>query len=378
MFRPPLMPILVGGLLELFPHHSFLAWRIFDSAAFAIAACLLCDVAFVNGGMTGLVALLVILIGDPLRQRYIPGWYTEGLAFDFLSLTVWLMTNGNSLRLGRYNVYAALAVGMLCLDRAIFTLIMPLICLAVALARPGPRVARVKSGFVILALSMLIQMPWWVRNIAVSGRLMPLGTQGGINLPDEYGDIALQTGGAWTGQGIRDAWIPPSKANRPILIPVGFSKESFEKLWPSDTNDYRFDAMIYAAVCTSLQSEIAVSLAGQHTAMTWAKANYIKLPRLIVEKLFTQFKHRYLALVALLGVIGFFGEPKLARTVSYLGLLIASYFLGIAVTHADYRFLVSILPPLYVGMALGIASIVPLAVRLSILSRRRKCFCTEP
>src|SRR5690349_3236059 len=42
MFRPPLIPVLVAGLLRVFPNQSFLAWRIVDGAVFAMAACLLC------------------------------------------------------------------------------------------------------------------------------------------------------------------------------------------------------------------------------------------------------------------------------------------------------------------------------------------------
>jgi hypothetical protein len=41
MFRPPLMPILVAGVIRVFPQHSFLAWRFVDSFFFSAAACLL-------------------------------------------------------------------------------------------------------------------------------------------------------------------------------------------------------------------------------------------------------------------------------------------------------------------------------------------------
>ena len=73
MFRPPLMPIMVAAILKVLPHSSFLAWRLFDSAAFSAAACLLCDAAFALDGFAGLSAVLVLLMVDPLRRQYIPG-----------------------------------------------------------------------------------------------------------------------------------------------------------------------------------------------------------------------------------------------------------------------------------------------------------------
>ncbi|MGA2131070.1 MAG: hypothetical protein ABSH50_02035 [Bryobacteraceae bacterium] len=378
MFRPPLMPILVAGILEVFPRDSFRAWRIFDSAAFAVAACLLSDVAFVQGGTAGMVAILLILVGDPLRRAYLPGWGTEGLAFVFVSLIAWLVANSGRFRPAWYNLTAGFAVGLLCLDRSIFVLAMPCICLVLAIARTKTRAGIVKDGLLILVVATSVQMPWWVRNITVSGRLMPLGTQGGVSLPDEYGDVALDTGGEWTGRGIRDAWIPPSQANRPIPIPPGFSEESFQKLWTAnpgdDASDHRFDAMLYAAVCTSLESEIEVSAAGQRAAVAWVRANYAKVPGLMARKAFalTFSKRRYLAVALLLGVIGFLGFPKLRRTISCLALLIASYVLAVALTHVVYnRFLLPILPPLYLGTAWGISAIARLA-------RRRICALFSP
>jgi hypothetical protein len=371
MFRPPLMPILVAAILKVFPQDSFLAWRIFDSAAFAIAVCLLCDVAFVHGGVAALAPLLILLMGDPLRHAVIPGWWTEGLAFDFLSLLVWLIANGGRLGRGRYRIYAGLGLGLLCLDRAIFILALPWICLTLAAARhqPGGRVpnggSTIKSASIILALAMLVQMPWWVRNVAVSGQFLPLGTQGGFNLPDEYGEYALHIGTQWTGKGIRDAWIPPSEATRPIPIPPGFSRESFYQLWPFtvnyDPNDHRLAAVIYAAVCTSLPSEIAVSAAGERAAIEWIRANSSELPRLMVEKAITLTSGRraFLAIGALLLLIAYMRMRQLRRIIACLVSLIACYVWAVALTHVIIgRFLIPILPPLYVGMALGVSAMM--------------------
>lgn len=365
MFRPPLMPIMVAAILKVLPHSSFLAWRLFDSAAFSAAACLLCDAAFALDGFAGLSAVLVLLMVDPLRRQYIPGWLTEGIAFDLLSLIVWLIVSRRNESTRRYKALAGLTVGLLCLDRSIFVLTIPLVCLALATARSSPRTDAAKSALAILAVSLLIQTPWWVRNIEISGRFLPLGTQGGFNLPDEYGDTAIEHRGAWAGWGIRDAWIPVSSATRPIGIPSGFSRESFRKIWPSDSSDdannYRSAATLYAAVCTSLQSEIAVSSAGQRAAIAWIRANYSKLPELMAMKILalTFTRRRYLTVALLLAMVGFIQLRKAPRTRLCLVFLMASYVLAIALTHVvPGRFLVPILPPLYVCMACGTTAIL--------------------
>jgi len=105
-----------------------------DSAGFAAAACLLCDVAFVQGGLVGLIAMVVLLLIDPWRRMFIPGWWTEGLAFDFLSLIVWLLSNGKRHSPTRCNIAAGLAVGLLCLDRSMFVLLIPALCILLAIA----------------------------------------------------------------------------------------------------------------------------------------------------------------------------------------------------------------------------------------------------
>jgi len=222
-----------------------------------------------------------------------------------------------------------------------------------------------KSTAIILGLAMLVQMPWWIRNVAVSGQFLPLGTQGGFNLPDEYGQYALGVGTQWTGKGIRDAWIPPSEASRPIPIPPGFSQESFYQLWPFtvnyDPNDHRLAALIYASVCTSLSSEIAVSSAGQHAAVDWIRANSSKLPGLMAAKAITltMGRRRFLLIGALLLLLAYIRMRQKRRIMVCLVALIACYVGAVTLTHVIIgRFLLPVLPSLYVGMALGISSIV--------------------
>jgi hypothetical protein len=54
-----------------------------------------------------------------------------------------------------------------------------------------------KTKAICLAVAVLVISPWWIRNIVVLDAFMPLGTQGGINLPMGFGPRALRHQGIW-------------------------------------------------------------------------------------------------------------------------------------------------------------------------------------
>jgi hypothetical protein len=351
MFRPPLMPMLVAGILKVVPNYSFFAWRLFDAAAFAVAACFLCEVAVILAGTAGLVVMVLILLADPLRLMFVPGWWTEGIAFDFVAVIVWLLATGRSLRPWVYAVTAGATLGLLCLDRSVFVPLIPFLCVLLAVARPANLAPRIASCLAILAISVAVQLPWWVRNIEVSGRMMPLGTQGGFNLPDEYGPVAIHYRGVWTGKGMRDALTPPG-TNPPL--PQGYTEQTFATLW--NPPDRRFDVMIDRSVCTSLASEIELSETGQRAAVQWVRSNYRLIPQLMVEKVWMQTSKLRLPIAAavVIGCLGFWRLSDHRRIILLQAALIGLYFLAIAMTHVVYaRFLVPILPPFYLVVTLG-------------------------
>ncbi len=359
MFRPPLMPFLVAGVLRVFPQRSFLAWRIVDAAIFAAAGSLLSDIAFVGGGAVGLGTILLILLFEPGRILYIPGWWTEGIAFALIGAIAWLTVRGERLRPAVFNVWGGVSMGLICLDRAMFTVILPLMCLALAASVSNSRTSLVKSALAMLSLALVLQAPWWIRNIRVSGQNLPLGTQGGFNLPDEYNDHAIGARGLWTNAtGIRDAWMEHTPGRQPIVIPAGYSEQSFLKMWPY-SRDERLAATVFAATSESLESEIAVANAGRDAAKEWVRANYGKVPLLMAWRviMLTKWHRRFLAFSFCLGAFAYFRIRKLRRSLLCLMGLLAAYCAGIACTHIMLnRFLVPALPIVYVIAALGVAS----------------------
>ncbi len=54
-----------------------------------------------------------------------------------------------------------------------------------------------KTKAICLAVAIAVISPWWIRNIVVLDAFMPLGTQGGINLPMGFGPRALRHQGIW-------------------------------------------------------------------------------------------------------------------------------------------------------------------------------------
>ena len=58
--------------------------------------------------------------------------------------------------------------------------------------------------------------PWWIRNIVVHDAFMPLGTQGGVNLPMGFGPRAFRTQGIWASNP-GDGWPEIAALNLDIV-----------------------------------------------------------------------------------------------------------------------------------------------------------------
>ncbi len=375
--RPPLMPVLVAACVLACPHLGdvFLAWRAVDMALCAAATTLLCGAAAAaargrrGGAATAVVAVLAAFAFDPVRWPYVPGWWTEGLAFDLTAVGCWLLADGRRvLRTPRrYHLAAGLTLGLLCLDRAAFVLLIPpLAALLATGARGGGggdparrRMAWGPAAVAIGAVAVALQVPWWARNVAVAGRFVPLGTQGGFNLPDEYGPEPVATGGVWDGLGIRDAWLPDDPPGRPVPLPPGFTEDRFARL---TLGDRRWHALIVAATCTSTASEVAVADVGTRFAARWVAAHPGRVPGLVAAKLWslTEGARALLAAAAVATAGGYWRSPPAGRRLlRQLLAWVGCYAAAVALTHVvTGRFLVPALPPIYLAVAVSAAAIL--------------------
>jgi hypothetical protein len=349
MSRPPLMPLLVAAIIKLYPAHVFLGWRLLDAALFSLAACLLAAAVCSTLGFPAAVIVVAITLLDPLRPNYVPGWWTEGIAFDCVAALVWVIAQGRGQPHFQKILIGGVLLGLVCLDRSFFNVVLPLLALLLAYALVG----RISAAVFILTIAIAIESPWLIRNFHLSGHLL-LGSQGGFNLPDEYSDHAIALRGGWDGDGIGYVWTHRAGASPGEI--AGIIPLNIAAMRPA--HPLAADAL-YATMCQSLASEIAVCDVGLRGGSAWIRSHPFQLPRLFVMKITTQIGYdpKWIGFLFALAGAGLLLSPRSRFALSVSG-LVCVYMVGIGLTHAmPGRFLVPILPPLYVLAALGITAI---------------------
>jgi hypothetical protein len=107
-------------------------------------------------------------------------------------------------------------MGGLLAARTIFILTTPvLLILPGADLSFGSRFAW-KTKAICLAVAIAVISPWWIRNMVVLDAFMPLGTQGGINLPMGFGPRALRSQGIWASNPA-DGWPEIAALNLDVV-----------------------------------------------------------------------------------------------------------------------------------------------------------------
>ena len=178
-----------------------------------------------------------------------------------------------------------------------------------------------------LAVALATVAPWWVRNYIVLGKFMPLGTQGGVNLPDGYSDLAVEYRGNWTGSAKARIW------------------ESYTKV-----NDVTW--------LTPLEIERTKAEVGQREALRWIRNHRAQLPQLAIRKAVTEWRGwQSRGMLVLLGLcmLGSLLNWRRHPQVIVLWFVIIANTLTIMATWAMYgRFLIPVLFPCYILIGVGI------------------------
>jgi hypothetical protein len=254
--------------------------------------------------------------------------------------------------------------GLLCLTRSIFVLLIPVMFVIVACSWPGVwggMRGKLFAATSFIVFTILVQTPWWIRNCIVLESAMPLGTQGGFNLPDEYSETAWNNRGLHSGQGIGVAWegrLHDEPALNQEYDTAAISNSELDIL--GRHNGVAYGKAVFALVCGSLRLERELCLTGQSESMRWIRANITRIPRLAFRKFRSEcepwkaflFPRIALAFLSLL-------MPTTRRW----GLAVLTVFLGgiatVMATHAvGGRFIVPFLPALYVLSSIGAARLV--------------------
>ena len=169
-------------------------------------------------------------------------------------------------------------------------------------------------------MTVLVLMPWIVRNSLLLQRFAPLGTQGMMELSAGYSDAAWANDGVWQN----------------------LSAAGFFHIEDSEVRGY--------------ERELMIAEKSRSHAFTWIRANPGRLPALAARKVYSEFRPRTV-LELILGVLMIAGVLRhfRSRTTAVLAGMLLANAVAIGLTWSvEGRFLV---PQLFVYYALAAAGL---------------------
>jgi hypothetical protein len=196
-YRPPAMPLLLSAVYAIMGR-DFTAWRVVNCAVTAGAVTTGAIMSAQLAGLPAAVITAAILLQNRELTRYSGMFMTEPLGSLMLALLAWTwMINARDGWTTRRAVVSGIAMGVLLAARTIFILTTPILLILPGKDRSFGSVLAWKTKAICFAVAIVVISPWWLRNIVVLDAFMPLGTQGGINLPMGFGPRALRSQGIW-------------------------------------------------------------------------------------------------------------------------------------------------------------------------------------
>ncbi|RPI56059.1 MAG: hypothetical protein EHM55_06045 [Acidobacteria bacterium] len=196
-YRPPAMPFLLSAVYAV-AGRNFAAWRVVNCGIMAGAVTAAAAISAQFAGIPAAVLTAAIVLQSRDLTRYSGMFMTEPLATFMVALVAWIwVRNASKGWTARSAAASGVAMGALLAARTIFILSTPILLVLPGRDTSfGSRFAW-KTKAICLAVAILVISPWWIRNIVVLDAFMPLGTQGGINLPMGFGPRALRHQGVW-------------------------------------------------------------------------------------------------------------------------------------------------------------------------------------
>ncbi|MFM7932265.1 MAG: hypothetical protein ACKO9Q_31505, partial [Pirellula sp.] len=218
--RPPALPFLISLLYRLIPRGpiAFSCVRWLSALALTIAGVLSIWLAFdlteriildsekqtqrglllcsVSLGVTLGIAVMDRTIKTYLRDFFTEPWALLGVTATIVALLQW--TNAPAKL--PWILTAGILFGVNVLFRSIFVFWLPFLVLGIAIVSYKTRANENRwwsSMPVFIVAFLLVVSPWWIRNCMLTGRLMPLGSQGAASLRGGYSREALADWGNW-------------------------------------------------------------------------------------------------------------------------------------------------------------------------------------
>lgn len=359
--RPPLYPMIVAGLYSILGRGSaaFAATHLFSHLCLALSSSLaavvvvrllqICVSQASDRITFGLAFLpMVLTVTNRTLQSYTSDFLTEPLAILLMQGTVLQflgLCNAASNRRARMLscVLAGVSLGALILTRSVIVLWLPGLFLLLFLLPSSGRTSAFKHAASVVLVACVLCSPWWIRNMAVTGRFLPLGTQGTIALLGGYNKWSWEGGGEWRYEAEQELR----------------SKLRQEETWQAASSDLERELLVYDAAREELVS--------------FARTHFSDLPRIAVARTVTHWNPYSGKSLIWKGLIlwgvgllvfkcrnlrpsnGDFNYLK-ATTILYLGLPILSTLMAAILYTVGGRFLLPLYGLLNTLAALGVAA----------------------
>lgn len=354
--RPPIYPALISAVYWLIPRGpaAFASIRLLSAIFTALAGAVSAGIAVsVTSRITpkkstaNIAAAITILLAlmDRTIRTYSVDFLTEPLA---LFLTTLLVAGGITLlettpqsRVMRIIFLLSVLTALLVLTRSLVVFWVPglvgMVWLS-ALPRNWQRGAFFFLGFLVLVA------PWWVRNIAVLDRWMPLGGQGAASLRGGYSDEALADNGNWHSD----------------------AEDRIQKELSEDPNSKDWSAA---------QREVALANRASRETREWIQSHFAQMPRLLAMRLATHwgpfFGPSLLWRIGILAGFIMLLAYRRRESIWLIGLPIVNTLSILCLYEAGGRFLVPLYGILYAVAAIGVSCSVETTSRLAARAATR-------
>ncbi len=357
--RPPLFPALVALIYELVGRGpSAFAWvRVLSALCIAAAGA----IAVSNAAtlltnrvvraralsrwsvLAGCAGATVLAASNRTLIGYADDFLTEPLALLMTQLFVAgllaicqhfhsaseVVSKSDTRAMMLLSLYVAATLAAMVLARSLFVLWIPGV--ALLLFKIWPTRNSWRWVTVIMTVTILLLMPWWVRNCMVLGRLMPLGTQGPITMLGGYCDEALSAGGDWQHQ--------PEQRLRAALR----ESEAFQ------------------LAANDIERELMVADASKPIVRQWIAEHIADLPTLFIQRIITHWnpytgKSLVWRVLILIGAVYLIATKRREAWI-LVGLPVMNTILVASMYTTGGRFLVPLYGVLFTLSAIGIALI---------------------
>jgi hypothetical protein len=355
--RPPLFPALIAIVYKLVDRGptAFAGVRILSALCLAFG----CAIAVANAAMVmakfevcgrklsawsvslGCAAAILLAASNRTLLSYASDFLTEPLALlltqllvaSLLTLTHWrACTSPQPLALWMVVAVGITVAGMI-LARSLFVLWLPGLWLLLVLLRTSHRL---RDATLILVIALLCLSPWWIRNCVVLDRFMPLGTQGPITLLGGYCEEALAGGGDWQH-------APEQRLREAMRENATFN-----------------------SLPTDVARELMIADESKRLVRIWIADHIGELPRLFIARVVTHWnpytgKSLVWRLLILAGAVCLIVKRRPEAWV-LVGLPIMNTVLVASLYTTGGRFLVPLYGILFTLSAIGVASLIELAI----------------